>query len=343
MMKVWMYWEDADPLKPRPAYIDLCIETVKRNCGLDVVMMTVDTVEQYCDKSPCHPRWKRLKEIPHRADYARCAVLYNQGGIWLDADTLCLNNMTSLCEQLEKYDFVGYDLPRYGEKESWKEFRTYMIACFAARKESKFLELWKSEMEKKLDQKGEPRWEDLGNNIFKKIVGEAAEKNIEIFFYKGEYSVAPFLWSDKESFWNEYKRFDVIVEGKLHEPEGYSELEFRSPVYFIVLYNKVFPQEVRRLTREEILVSKMLFSRLFRVALGISEDSVDDSAPRNLRDIRQQSSGTKRTRLEDAKPKSESSSSHRPRMELFTKRNGSRRDEDRSPNSKKTRHSDNRE
>ena len=45
--------------------------------------------------------------IPQKTDYYRYALLYKYGGIWLDFDTIVMQDLKPLYDNLEKYDYIG--------------------------------------------------------------------------------------------------------------------------------------------------------------------------------------------------------------------------------------------
>jgi len=104
---IWMYWETL-PGKTKPGYIDLCINSVKYNCGkcFDVIVLDNHTVLNYI------PEIKNINlnnlNLPQKVDLYRYFLLEKYGGIWLDADILVLKCIFPLFEKLKNYDYVGF-------------------------------------------------------------------------------------------------------------------------------------------------------------------------------------------------------------------------------------------
>ena len=78
MDKLFTFWEG-----PMPAYIDLCLRTWKR----PFTLLTYDNLHEYTDI--------RIEQylgftLPQIADAVRVHVLRDQGGYWMDADTIML-------------------------------------------------------------------------------------------------------------------------------------------------------------------------------------------------------------------------------------------------------------
>jgi hypothetical protein len=104
---IWAYWETL-PGKKKPGYIDLCINSIKFNCGKCFTVNVLDN----------HSIYKYLPEIknidfsnlnlPQKVDYYRYMLLEKYGGVWLDADILVLKCICPYYEKLKDYDYVGF-------------------------------------------------------------------------------------------------------------------------------------------------------------------------------------------------------------------------------------------
>lgn len=104
---VWQYWEEV-PGRSRSAYLDLCLETVRRHAGsLDVRLLDFDGV---VDLLPDIHRdvWERLPDPPARSDYARARLLERFGGLWLDADVIAPAPLEQMMSLLETTEVVGW-------------------------------------------------------------------------------------------------------------------------------------------------------------------------------------------------------------------------------------------
>lgn len=99
---VWVYWEGK-----RSPLIDLCIQTIERNCRARVIG-PAEVAELggkfILDETTDLPRWMR-------SDLLRFWLLHRFGGIWIDADTICMN-APNWPDQLPVV--VGYYRPRAG-------------------------------------------------------------------------------------------------------------------------------------------------------------------------------------------------------------------------------------
>jgi hypothetical protein len=102
-----MYWETL-PGKKKPGYIDLCIESVKFNCGkcFDIRVLDNKTIYKYL------PEVKNIDlsnlNLPQKVDYYRYCLLEKYGGVWLDADILVVKCICPFYNKLKNNDYVGF-------------------------------------------------------------------------------------------------------------------------------------------------------------------------------------------------------------------------------------------
>ena len=120
---IWMYWETL-PGKKRPGYIDLCINSVKFNCGncFNIIVLDEKSIYSYI------PEIKNIDlshlNLPQKVDYYRYCLLEKYGGVWLDADILIikcicpfynklldkksLGNNNGRVNAMKESDYVGF-------------------------------------------------------------------------------------------------------------------------------------------------------------------------------------------------------------------------------------------
>jgi hypothetical protein len=104
---LWSYWQ-TKPNSQMPEYIKLCFDTMKKHCSsnYEIIILDEKSVYQYLPNLR-----KDLEELSlaHKTDYIRVALLYNYGGLWLDADTIVMNNLQEIIIKLnEGWDYIGF-------------------------------------------------------------------------------------------------------------------------------------------------------------------------------------------------------------------------------------------
>ena len=102
---VWMYWENP-PGGSKPAYLDLCLETIQKHLGsFELKLLDERSVTDYIalPKTIRHP----ALPLDRKADYIRYALLYKYGGVWFDCDLILLRDVDALVTPgLEQSGFV---------------------------------------------------------------------------------------------------------------------------------------------------------------------------------------------------------------------------------------------
>ncbi|MBD3843556.1 MAG: hypothetical protein IE909_17085, partial [Campylobacterales bacterium] len=78
---IWMYWEGV-----LPQFVEKCVENIRtKNPDYVVNFLTPDNVKEFCDID-----YRRLAHATpqQKADLIRFDLIYQYGGIWLDASTI---------------------------------------------------------------------------------------------------------------------------------------------------------------------------------------------------------------------------------------------------------------
>ena len=105
---IWMYWQNKDKNTKRLPYLDLCLQTIKRNSGNFKINILDD--ESFQNISSIYmPNYVNIQPLGMRADYVRFCLLKEFGGIWLDFDTIVVKNLDIFFNLLKQYEFIGFD------------------------------------------------------------------------------------------------------------------------------------------------------------------------------------------------------------------------------------------
>lgn len=103
---IWVYWENPPGVSHRPAIIDACLDTMFRNSGCEVILVSRASIGDYVDH--VHPAMDYLSGA-HQSDVFRLNVLASHGGMYLDADTIVLRSLRHLFSALDEFEYVGAD------------------------------------------------------------------------------------------------------------------------------------------------------------------------------------------------------------------------------------------
>jgi hypothetical protein len=102
MIDVWTYWEG-----PQPEYIGLCLDSIRRRCvaarynhiaGQDAAAALL--------KAALPDGWRNIDQPGVRSDVVRAALLAKFGGLYIDADTICIRDPAELVGDTPERDMV---------------------------------------------------------------------------------------------------------------------------------------------------------------------------------------------------------------------------------------------
>ncbi len=153
MLNVWTYWAG-----PRPAWIDICLESIRRCCKRCTFHLLVP--EDLDDCTICS-RWR---ELPPGVgtDCLRAALLYRYGGLWLDADTICIKDPTILLQQHDPAQFLYSRWPAKPDR---------VIAGYVYSPQGHpIAKMWLDKVNSTLEQAENIGWGDLGEKALTPIV-----------------------------------------------------------------------------------------------------------------------------------------------------------------------------
>jgi hypothetical protein len=238
MKTIWMYWENGKG-KRTPKYIDFAIESIQRHRGsLDVRVLSPGSVHEHL--SGLRSEWHALAKPAHRADYIRTRLVFEHGGMWLDADMVALGELEPLVTFPKHYDYACQDIAT-------------SIGCFVARPGCKLLGEVIKAQDAVLDNLASGfSWNGLGNDLLGK-------------FGKG---YPYYQWPECT--------LDAIAGGRvsklLAKDESIEENIHPRAVIFH-LCNEATGPLIRKYVRDkDLLTSDLLLSRIFRRALGKESD-----------------------------------------------------------------------
>lgn len=253
---IWLYWENI-PNKKKPVYIDLCYDTIVKNCkNFNIYRLDEKNVYDYLPN--LRKDLNNLK-IPQKADYIRYSLLYKYGGIWLDSDIIVINDLSLLLNYLKKYDFVGFGchdrlcntkLNGYPKPANW---------CLVSKKKSPLMEMMVKRCDQLLNRYGSKliskKYHSLGRELLWECIQDLRKKNWDYHHY-GSRCI------ERDSDGNKIVNYSVLKK---------SEIDKRclEKYLFIPIYNTApgFPKWFLDKKSSEILKDDLLISKLFRLAL----------------------------------------------------------------------------
>jgi len=246
---LWLFWEGYEP-----EYIKLCYETVIKQCSdsFNIVKLNDTNIHDYLPDIKNYDLSKLI--IQHKVDIYRIMLLYKYGGIYLDADIVVLKDLTPIIDKLKKHDFVGFGCTGipctkyYGYPSNW---------ILASRKGTK---LMKNVLDHQLTKLKEDKLEY--HDIGKMVIWNELEKlmkndKYEYYHFNPKYDGS----RDKHGSWI---TTDIVFSNEKIEYED----EDNMLVY--VFYNSNIDNNLKKLTREELLAKDWNYTRFIKKSLNIT-------------------------------------------------------------------------
>lgn len=228
---IYTFWEGK-----MPAYIKLCMQTWKH----DYTMLTYDNLNQYTDL-PISELRKHFT-LPQIADIVRVHVLRDNGGYWLDTDTIMIT------DELPTENMMGY-----------VEERTNTIGYLYTEPNSEMFRKWAKYQDNIIDSADLDitplSWDIVGNRFTDPYVKEHKEISI----------------CDVSNKWAETYMIDVDIP----RPDKYKYLYFvesyhlsdLKPTNMLMLHNSWTPNWYKLLSKEQILDNTCTMSNILREVL----------------------------------------------------------------------------
>lgn len=159
---IFTFWE---PKRNKIPFIDLCIKTWEKNLpDYEVVVLNYSNVYTYINKDIYDLSLLKKFRFPIQKDAIMVAVLKEHGGIFMDADTLVLKDITPLVNKLYNTEVIMFNMH---------------LAFVAAHSNSLVLTLWLKGIQEKLRKslensniQDEIRWDFLGNSVLTEVMEE---------------------------------------------------------------------------------------------------------------------------------------------------------------------------
>lgn len=229
---IFTYWEGE-----KPPYIELCEDIISRKTRpyFHYVPVTDQNLFNYIERHQFPDNFFHLS-LAHKADYLRCELLTEHGGIWLDSDQILTSDMSSVIPYLQIWDYVGYE---------WEPLSP-SLGFMGARKQCPLLVSWREKMKAMIKIKATFGWEELGYQVLHPLLKHMVSlEELNYMAFDAKTSFAPIYWKNWETFFD--TRVDMV-----------------SSRYSVMLYNSQFPNWFKKMSAVEILRQDYLISRLFR-------------------------------------------------------------------------------
>jgi hypothetical protein len=251
---LWQYWDTIDG-KETPDYIKLCMKTVDKHCSdsFEIVRLNKDNIFKYIPEIEKYKKKMDSLIIAHKVDIYRIMLLYKYGGIYMDADLICLRNPIEIIHKLDKYDFVGFGCTGstctygYGQPSNW---------ILASRPNSILMENVLKHLLNKIEKQNKFDYHDLGKMvIWDELNKLISNKNYVYFHYPNKIDGSRDINGD----W---------VSSNIIFSNQHVEYEDEKNMIFFVFYSSGMDDTVKKMSESELLSKDWLFTKFLKRALG---------------------------------------------------------------------------
>ena len=255
---LWLYWDDLSPT--RPSYIDLCIESIYKNChSFNIQMLNKDNLHKYLPElfEPENEMFKNKLDnliMAHKVDYYRILLMYKYGGLYLDADTLCLKDPIDIYSKLKEVDFIGFGCTG---QVCTNGYNYPSNGIMASRPNTELMRDILAQLEHKIMTIDKFEYFDLGKYVIWKSLKKLGEGGWKYHHMSNHFDGT----RDNEGYWVNMKRLFS------NEDIQFKHLD---KMYFIILYNSNGTDEDKSLTKEELLNKNYFISKQFKRALKLN-------------------------------------------------------------------------
>lgn len=247
--RIWTYWEKLEG-RPMPEYLELCFETmVMHNPSCEFIVVSEENVRDYVPD--LDPRWFEVYasdrndpglSIATRADYIRMRLVHEQGGIWLDADTVVVRNLDPTLELLNTSDSGIFIMtPKKGRTPN---------EIFFAKPKCQFLKTAIEMCEAILEKGPGIPWTISSTKLFSDVAAVCTD-----FTHLPRSEYLPIDWREFMIFGSTVAQLDDLLLG--------------AP-FTVALRNSLFRtniQELYQASREDLKNSDMYLARLLKYSL----------------------------------------------------------------------------
>lgn len=232
MNKVFTFWEGE-----MPAYIKLCM----KSWNFPFVLLNYDNVNEYTNL-----QLDKIKkyDLPIQADIIRVHVLRDNGGYWLDADTIVVNG-------LPKENIFGYDIENR-EKIS--------IGFLKTEKQSKWFKDWAEYQRKIYMNEMKPQtnrfWACMGNDF----IDDYVKQNTNILIGDKSLCLPEHYMIDDNDDWLKYQKF--------YFENDYHINDLRKDTKIIMLHNSWTPDWYKKLNENDVLNKSCTLSNFLNESIN---------------------------------------------------------------------------
>jgi hypothetical protein len=246
---LWFYWEDTN-IK-RPGYIDICIDSVYKNCSKTfyIIHLNNNNIDEYLPEIKYNKMDFTGLKIAQKVDFYRILLMYKYGGIYIDVDILVLKDLKSIHDKLLTYDYVGFGCTGDFCKNGINRPSNWLLC---SRTNTKLMKNILYRYYDKIINDNNFSYHDLGKILIWDELDNLIKNEQYSYYhypnlYDGTRDINGHWVSMNRLFSNENIKYDNMDE-----------------LLFIVLYNSDATDEIKKMSKNELLNSNYFITKYFK-------------------------------------------------------------------------------
>ena len=269
--RIFTFWE---PKEKMPAYIKLCMLTWKKFLpDYEIVVLDYSNLHEYMSDKAYNNVVFKYMSLAKQSDAIRAALLYENGGIWMDADTIITSkNFLGLIQE-QKSDVIMIGRPK-------TDGVIYGAFIFASKPLANFMSDWYKALPSRIERY---RWlvkHPILRKLFYRKAWLAAENwdycvNAIIDDLGKKYKTPDFLCIDRDEIValpeylsplaNLITNKSELYRKYYFHPEGTNILPVTQGI--ILLHNSWTPEEYRQMDEQTFIEQPILLADILREVL----------------------------------------------------------------------------
>lgn len=267
---LWQYWEGN-----LPDYIKLCMETVDKHCSnnFKIIRLNPQNIKEYLPEIEEYEENINTLIIPQKVDIYRIMLLYKYGGMYMDADVIVLRNPSEIMDKLKEFDFVGFGCTGknckigYFEPSNWLLvsrpntilMRNILNNLINKIKNINSITTKIKNKIKKIINKDYDTYHDFGKHVIWTELKELKKQDYTYYHYpntidgtrdvKGEWVTSERIFSNQSI-----------------------EYDDEENMMFLIIYNSGVNNDIKTMSREEILNKDCNYSKFIKKSLALSSE-----------------------------------------------------------------------
>ena len=204
-LKIWKYWQCADGTS-MPWHIEKLLRQPEKYSTHKLIVLDEKSILKYAPLAVDEIKKAKapIKHIAHKADIFRAAVLHAYGGLWLDCDSIIVNNIDCIFDDLKTNDMVTFT--ESGQITQNKSDPT-LIQCLACRPGCYQIGKWNNTQYERLKISKNLKWLEIGAESLNSICLKHPEK-IKV---RPALQIEPIKWNEHAIF-NEEKQPEEFIK-----------------------------------------------------------------------------------------------------------------------------------